>query len=204
MFTAALAALLLAAALWQASRTGELALAQSPDSFPSQEIVDEVSGPYRITARATGSKSVSGTQRVMVNVLEVSSGEPITDARIAVFGTPPDGGRRLYSPALNSPSDRLTYISQISLNKDGVWTIDVEVEAGAGVAGAEGILKVEPRVRSGDNVPYGTAVLVLIILAFAAGVAWLVFQSRRTRRARGISQGRAIGVSPEGEEAERS
>lgn len=174
-----LAALL--AGLWQADG----AVAQTDEESPRQVIVHEVASAYEIVVAVTGVRSVVGPQRLTVNVRDVETREFVTDARISIFGTPPDGGRRLYSPALNSPADRSTYISQIPLNDEGAWVIDVEVTVADELVATEGVLEVEPRVRgSGASVPYGTAVLGLIVVAFLGGAGWLVLQSRKAMKAR--------------------
>ncbi len=180
-----LAALILVTALWQqAAAPGGPVSAQTGGDTPNQVIVDDATGPFRIIASATGTRSVVGPQRITVRVLDAVSSQPVTDASISVFGTPPHGGRRLVSPALKSPGDGSTYVSQIVLDDEGLWVIDVEVTAGLVSAAANGTLEVEPRVRGGSSVPYGTAVLALIVFAFVAAVGWLVYQSKKALRLR--------------------
>ena len=158
-------------------------------------IVNAVSGDYEIVVAVTGARSVVGPQRLtVITVRDVATREWVTDARVSIFGTPPDGGRRLYSPAFNSPADLTTYISQIPLNDEGAWVIDVEVTAAGSLVATEGVLEVEPRVRgSGASVPYGTAVLGLIVVAFFGGAGWLVLQSRKAMKARRLAE---AGDSP--------
>ena len=169
------------AGLWQAGGVN----AQTEEDSPRQVIVNAVSGDYEIVVAVTGVRSVVGPQRLTVTVRDVATREWVTDARVSIFGTPPDGGRRLYSPAFNSPADLTTYISQIPLNDEGAWVIDVEVTAAGSLVATEGVLEVEPRVRgSGASVPYGTAVLGLIVVAFLGGAGWLVLQSRKAMKAR--------------------
>lgn len=173
------------AGLWQAGG----AAAQTDEEFPRQVIVNAVSGDYEIVVAVTGVRSVVGPQRLVITVREVETKEWVTDARVSVFATPPDGGRRLYSPALNSPADPTTYISQIPLNDEGAWVMDVEVTAAGVLVATEGVLEVQPRVRgSGASVPYGTAVLGLIVLAFLGGAGWLVLQSRKAMKARRLAE----------------
>ena len=173
------------AGLWQA----DSAAAQTDEEFPRQVIVNAVSGDYEIVVAVTGVRSVVGPQRLVITVREVETKEWVTDARVSVFATPPDGGRRLYSPALNSPADPTTYISQIPLNDEGAWVMDVEVTAAGVLVATEGVLEVQPRVRgSGASVPYGTAVLGLIVLAFLGGAGWLVLQSRKAMKARRLAE----------------
>ena len=173
------------AGLWQA----DSAAAQTDEEFPRQVIVNAVSGDYEIVVAVTGVRSVVGPQRLVITVREVETKEWVTDARVSVFATPPDGGRRLYSPALNSPADPTTYISQIPLNDEGAWVMDFEVTAAGVLVATEGVLEVQPRVRgSGASVPYGTAVLGLIVVAFLGGAGWLVLQSRKAMKARRLAE----------------
>lgn len=175
----------LSAGLWQAG----VAAAQTEEESPRQVIVNAVSGDYEIVVAVTGARSVVGPQRLVITVRDVETKEWVTDARVSIFATPPDGGRRLYSPALNSPADPTTYISQIPLNDEGAWVIDVEVTAAGSLVATEGVLDVQPRVRgSGASVPYGTAVLVLIVVAFLGGAGWLVLQSRKAMKARRLAE----------------
>ena len=184
------------AGLWQADG----AVAQTEEESPRQVIINAVSGNYEIVVAVTGARSVVGPQRLTINVRDVETKEWVTDARVSIFGTPPDGGRRLYSPALNSPADPTTYVSQIPLNDEGAWVMDVEVTVAGVLVATEGVLEVEPRVRgSGASVPYGTAVLVLIVVAFLGGAGWLVLQSRKAMRARRLAEagdGTAPGDEP--------
>ena len=173
------------AGLWQAGGVN----AQTDEEFPRQVIINEVAGGYEIVVVVTGARSVVGPQRLVITVRDVATREWVTDARVSIFGTPPDGGRKLYSPALNSPVDLTAYISQIPLNDEGAWVIDVEVTVTGSLVATEGVLEVEPRVRgSGASVPYGTAVLVLIVVAFLGGAGWLVLQSRKAMKARRLAE----------------
>ena len=183
-----LTALLILGALWAGLWQADGAVAQTGDDSPRQVIVNEVSGAYEIVVAVTGARSVAGPQRLTITVRDVATAEWVTDARVSIFGTPPDGGRRIYSPALNSPVDLATYISQIALNDEGEWIIDVEVTGAAGLVAVEGVLEVEPRVRSSASVPYGTAVLGLIVLGFLGGAAWLVLQSRKAMKLRKLAE----------------
>ena len=186
----------LSAGLWQAGG----AIAQTEEESPRQVIVNSVSGDYEIVVGVTGVRSVVGPQRFTITVRDVATREWVTDARVSIFGTPPDGGRRLYSPALNSPANPTTYISQIPLNDEGAWVMDVEVTVAGVLVATEGVLEVEPRVRgSGASVPYGTAVLGLILVAFFGGAGWLVLQSRKAMKARRLAEagdGTAPGDEP--------
>ncbi len=184
-----LAALLILGALWAGLWQADRVNAQSEEESPRQVIVNSVAGDYEIVVAVTGARSVVGPQRLVITVRDVATREWVTDARVSIFGTPPDGGRRLYSPALNSPADLTKYISQIPLNDEGAWVIDVEVTVAGNLVATEGVLEVEPRVRgSGASVPYGTAVLGLIVVAFLAGAGWLVLQSRKAMKARRLAE----------------
>ena len=183
----ALTALLVLAALWAGLWQAGGVMAQTDEESPRQVIVNEVSGAYEIVVAVTGARSVAGPQRLTITVRDISTGDWVTDARVSIFGTPPGGGRRTYSPALNSPADPNTYISQISLNDGGAWLIDVEVTTVDGLVVTEGVLEVEPRVRGSASVPYGTAVLGLIVLAFVGGAGWLYLQSRKAMKLRKLA-----------------
>ena len=196
-----LTALLILGALWAGLWQADGAIAQTGDDSPKQVIVNEVSGGYEIVVAVTGARSVAGPQRLTITVRDVATAEWITDARVSIFGTPPDSGRRIYSPALNSPVDLTTYISQIALNDEGEWIIDVEVTGAAGLVAVEGVLEVEPRVRSSASVPYGTAVLGLIVVAFLGVAGWLVLQSRKAMKQRKLAE---AGDRPAASEEPRS
>ena len=185
----ALTGLLVIAALFAGLWQADGAVAQTEEESPRQVIINEVSGDYEIVVAVTGARSVVGPQRLTINVRDFETKEWVTDARVSIFGTPPDGGRRLYSPALNSPADPTTYVSQIPLNDEGAWVMDVEVTIAGNLVATEGVLEVEPRVRgSGASVPYGTAVLGLIVVAFLGGAGWLVLQSRKAMKARRLAE----------------
>ena len=178
---------LVLAALWAGLWQADGVMAQTGEDSPKQVIVNEVTGAYEIVVAVTGARSIAGPQRLTITVRDIATGDWVTDARVSIFGTPPEGGRRTYSPALNSPADPNTYISQISLNDGGAWVIDVEVTTVDGLVATEGVLEVKPRVRGSASVPYGTAVLGLIILAFFGGAGWLYLQSRKAMKLRKLA-----------------
>ncbi len=180
---AALLVVLLAAA--SASQVGRAsAQAEEPPENVLLVIYDEVTGPYRVKVSQIPARAIVGTLRVVVEPTDAETGLPVENALVRIFGTPPAEGERQFSPGLNSPTDRTVYFGQLELEEDGVWTIDVEIDADQGRAIAIAQATIHERTRSGDNTLIGTIVFILVSAGFVGVGTWLWYSSKRARQRR--------------------
>ena len=165
----------------QAQETG-----QQPPPGAELVIFDNSAGPYNVTISQSPARAVLGTIRIVVEPVDAETGLPVENAIVRVFGTPPDGGERQYSPALNSPTDRRLYFGQIVLEDAGVWTIDVEIDSPIGRSIAIAQTTIYGRARSSNGALVGTALFVLVSGGFAGGGVWLWYTSKTARRRRDL------------------
>ncbi len=188
--TRRLAALLIAAALLVVAAIAPThAFAQSDSEQETAVaaegvIFDDLAGPYRVRISQVPARAIVGTLRIIVEPTDATTGLPVENALIRIFGTPPETGDRQFSPGLNAPSDRKLYFGQLQLEEAGVWTLDVEIDADQGRAIAIGQTTIHERARSGSGTLIGTILFTLISLAFVGVGVWLWYTSRKARQRR--------------------
>jgi hypothetical protein len=184
----------LAAALILALTAVPIASAQAiPEDDPNfVTLFDGTAGPYTVRIIQSPPEAVVGSLRVIVEPVETATGKPVTSAIVRVFGNPSEEGERQYSPGLNAPIDPSLYVAQLELDNSGIWTIEVEIDAGPGIAKAFAQTSVRDRARSGSSTQVGTALFILISVAFVGAGFWLWLSSKkaRARKAAMIAAGR--------------
>ncbi len=158
--------------------------AQGEEADPAgTEITRQQTGGYDISIYVSPDQPRADWAVFTVFPRMADTGEPVESAVVHVYGSPADGGRRQGSPALNTPDDRGRYIGRLNLlSYVGLWAIEAEVDGPAGVASVTAPVEVVPRALARENLPYGTTVWALIIVAFVGGALWLVYSSKRARR----------------------
>ena len=159
-------------------------------------LFDDTAGEYGLRIRQLPESPIVGTLQVIVEPVNASTGEPVTDALVRVFATPSEEGERQYSPALNFPSDRSIYFAQLELEHPGTWTIDVEIDGPLGREIAITETSIRSRSRSGDNIILGTALFTLVTVAFAGGGLWVWYSSKKARARRDAAH--RMGHGPTG------
>ncbi len=181
-----LAAGFIAASAFLALTTGNASAQTTEEPPPGAELVifDDVSGPYHLRVSQSPARSIVGTVRIVVIPTDAATGEPVENALVRIFGTPPEHGERQFSPGLNSPTDRTRYFGQMQLEEAGAWTIDVEIDADQGRAIAVSQATIHDRARSGTSTLVGTLMFILISGAFVGSGFWLWYSSKRARRRR--------------------
>ena len=125
-----------------------------------------------------------------MRVRNAATGADIDDALVRVFGTPSEKGERQYSPGLNSPFDPVYYLLQLDLEHAGVWAIDVEVDSELGSGTTVMSIEIENRGRTGESLAWGSALFALVTLAFASGIVWLWYSSKKALKRREEQQRR--------------
>lgn len=172
-----------------ASMFGSFGLAQAQDeaevAIVGYRILGEsTAGPHTVQLQVSPVTALVGTTRFAVRVRETATGADIGDAKVSLLGSPAEKGERQYTLALNSPVDRVFYLSQLELESPGVWAIDVEVESELGAGTTIMSVLVTSRGRDGANTIWGSVLFVLVSLSFAVGVGWLWYSSRKALRRR--------------------
>jgi hypothetical protein len=187
----AIAAALFIVLLAPGSLSGTASAQSEPPVGAELVIFEGTAGPYTVQIAQSPQRPTVGSVRFVVVPVDTATGQPVENALVRIFGTPPGEGERQYSPGLNSPTSRSLYFGQLELDSAGAWTIDVEIDAPQGRSLAVAQTTVNERARSSrDSQIVGTAVFVLVSLAFAGGGAWLWWSSKKARSRRAaIRQG---------------
>lgn len=157
---------------------------QEPPPGAELVIFNGSAGPYDVRISQSPARAVVGSLRIVVEPVDAQTGLPVENALVRVFGTSPEGGERQYSPGLNSPSNRRLYFSQVVLEDEGVWTIDVEIDSPLGRSIAIAQTTINGRARSSNGAFLGTALFVLVTSGFAGGGIWLWHSSKTARKRR--------------------
>ncbi len=155
-----------------------------PETIQELVIYDDVTGPYDVKIIQFPARAIVGTLRIIVEPKDAETGQPVENALVRIFGTPPEEGERQFSPGLNSPTDRTRYFGQLELDDAGLWTLDIEIDGDHGRAIAITQATIHERARSGEATLIGTIVFILISAAFVGAGVWLWYSSKRARRRR--------------------
>ena len=147
-------------------------------------IGEDVVGPYTIQVQISPVTPRPGISRFAVRVRDEQTGEDVTDAIVRIFATPSEKGEKQYSPALNSPFDKVFYLAQLDVEHSGVWAIDAEVESELGTGATVMSILVADRNRSAESGAAGQALFALVTLSFIVGVSWVWYSSKKALRRR--------------------
>lgn len=143
---------------------------------------EEVAGPHLVQVQVSPAAPKVGIVRFAVRVRNLETGEDIDDAIVRIFGTPSERGEKQYSPALNSPFDPIFYLSQLDFEESGIWAVDVEVESSLGTGSTVLSIRVSPPSRGATANVWGSALYLLVTLAFIGGATWLWYSSKKARQ----------------------
>jgi hypothetical protein len=147
-------------------------------------IGEDVVGPYTIQVQVSPVTPRPGISRFAVRVRVAETGEDILDAKVRIFATPSEKGEKQYSPALNSPFDKVFYLAQLDVEHPGLWAIDVEVESELGTVATVMSIQVADRSRSAESGAAGQILFTLVTLSFVLGVTWIWYSSKKALRRR--------------------
>ncbi len=160
-------------------------LAQDDEPIVGYRILGESQGgPHTIQLQVSPPAPILGISRFAVRVKDTATGKIIENAKIAVLASPAEHGEAQYTLALNSPVDPVYYLSQLKLETSGIWAVEVSAESDLGSGTTVMSVLVNDRARSGTGNVWGQALFILITLAFASGIFWLWYSSRKALRQR--------------------
>ena len=152
------------------------------EAIPGYVMLGEaVAGPHTVQVQVSPANPIVGISRFAVRVRDSRTGVDVEGAFIRLFGTPAEQGEKQYSPALNSPVDRVFYLAQLELEHAGVWAIDVDVDSELGTGVTVMSLQVGSRARS-DAGGWGAVLFLVVTLAFVGGIAWIWYSSKKARK----------------------
>jgi len=147
-------------------------------------IGEDVVGPYTIQVQVSPVTPRPGISRFAVRVRDAESGEDIPDAIVRIFATPSEKGEKQYSPALNSPFDKVFYLAQLDVEHPGLWAVDVEVESELGTGATVMSILVADRSRSAESGAAGQILFAIVTLSFVLGVWWVWYSSKKALKRR--------------------
>ena len=147
-------------------------------------VAEDPAGPHTVQLQVSPANPIVGTSRFAVRVRDNVTGVDVDNAFVRVYATPSEKGKKQFSPALNSPFDPIYYLAQLDLEHAGIWAIDVEVDSQLGTGRTVMSSEVQPRQRSGAGNDWGSGLFILVILAFALGISWVTYSSKKALRQR--------------------
>jgi len=158
-----------------------LALLASPATAQDagKELFRGQQGPYMVSVSVLPENTVVGTLHFSVAPLDAATSLPVTDARIVLVANNPDpSGPAFQARALDTPAAPGVYLSNITFNKPGLWTLAVTLESAAlGEATLNVPLEVGPQPIGPS--PGGAFVFLGVLFVLVGGVAYLWYSARR-------------------------
>jgi hypothetical protein len=161
------------------------AQAQQEEAIVGYRILGESqAGSHMIQLQVSPVTPIVGTSRFAVRIRDAATGEDITDAKVTLLGAPAEHGEAQYTLVLNSPVDPIFYLSQLDLETEGLWALEVGVETELGTGTTVMTVQVDSRGRDGTGNGWGTALFSLISLSFVAGIGWVWYSSKKALKRR--------------------
>ena len=163
-----------------------VAQVQQEEAIVGYRILGESqAGSHMIQLQVSPVTPIVGTSRFAVRVRDAATGEDIDDAKVTLLGSPAEQGEAQYTLVLNSPVDPVFYLSQLDLESEGLWALEVGVETELGTGTTVMSVQIEPRRRDGTGNGWGTALFALVTLSFAVGIGWVWYSSKKAIKRRG-------------------
>ena len=141
-------------------------------------------GAHLIQLQVSPVTPIVGTSRFAVRIRDAATREDIDDAKVTLLAAPAEHGEAQYTLVLNSPVDPIFYLSQLDLETEGLWAVEVGVETELGTGTTVMSVKVQPRGRNSTGNGWGTALFVLISLSFVVGTGWIWYTSKKALKRR--------------------
>ncbi|MDA1281235.1 MAG: hypothetical protein O2921_01195 [Chloroflexi bacterium] len=161
------------------------AQAQQEEAIVGYRILGESqAGSHMIQLQVSPVTPIVGTSRFAVRIRDAATGEDITDAKVTLLGAPAEHGEAQYTLVLNSPVDPIFYLSQLDLETEGLWALEVGVATELGTGTTVMTVQVDSRGRDGTGNGWGTALFSLISLSFVAGIGWVWYSSKKALKRR--------------------
>ena len=144
-------------------------------------LITQQAGPYEVALGSIPDRPVVGALHMTMTVSESAAQALVLDADITVVGTGPDAEASEIGPlrAQNSPTNPAFYDISTTVDRVGIWSFNVSVDAGAGVGQTEFAIDVQTAN------PLFKILTWITVVGFLALVAMGVMPVLRQRRRRG-------------------
>jgi len=123
-------------------------------------------GPYRIDVSILPGQAVVANTHLSILIISLASGEPVTEANVALSGTGPEGSTA-FGP-IPAPNDFNPQFFETNLPFDlaGEWEVTVEVASELGPA----VMVVPMRVREGGSSINWILIAALAVVIVTVGI----------------------------------
>ena len=163
-----------------------VALAQTPpDAAPAfQPLFEREVAPFKVAMGWTPAAPQVGFVNVGVAPTALTTGAPVTDARITVIADPQNPASEAFEVvAVNLPTDPNVYRANMKFEHADNWALTVRVESPTvGETSFQTPLVVLPPPIESES--SGGWVFLGVFAVLAAGAGYLVWSARRAQRAR--------------------
>ena len=151
-------------------------------------------GPYDINVVSALSNLSLGQARFFITILDVTTGKPVTDARVLVRLKGNLNDTQGWATALYVPGEPDHYEARIVLDAPGTWKVSVEVTSSLG---NEEIVASTLEIPTTRSYTSGSIVFagVFVLLLLGAGYVW--WSARRAQRQR-----MGLGPASEGDSSD--
>ena len=148
--------------------------------------VRQVVGPHDVRAQTITSTLSTGRVRLIITVLEATSGRPVPNALVRIWTTRKSTGARGWALALSGPAAPERYEATVRLDSSGVWLLEVEINDSLGDS-----LLMLPSVEVPALKRYtaGSLVFVAITLVVVLGGGYVWWRIRQEQQKRGVTPG---------------
>ena len=107
-------------------------------------VVSQEKGPYRIDVSILPGQAVVGNTHLSVFILALATGDPVTQAKVAVSGTGPAGATDFGPiPAPNGSSPQF-FETDLPFDLEGDWTVMITVASDLGEEAVQVPMNVQP------------------------------------------------------------
>ena len=159
-----------------------LILASSADANGRvARLITQQAGPYEVALGTIPNRPVVGVLHMTMTISDSSTDTPVLNADVTVVGTGPNVQAAEIGPlkAQNNPTDPVFYDISTTVDRAGIWSFNISVDADAGEGQTEFAIDVQTANPLVKILTWATVVVFLALVALG------VMPALRQRRRRG-------------------
>ena len=145
--------------------------------------LEEVANPYLVRLWQVPENAVAGYIQYGVELRMANDNSAVGDAAITIYAQPPNDGELQKSPSLNTPSAPEFYQSLVSIDRGGIWELEIRIQRPTEQSVFYD-LEVLERVRSGEALVPGEVLYALFVLLLIPMVLVFIWWGAQKRRAK--------------------
>ena len=149
-------------------------------------LITQQAGPYEIALGTIPDRPVVGALHMTMTISDSSTQTPVLDADISVVGTGPGATEIELGPlrAQNNPTDPAFYDVNTTVDRVGIWSFNVSVDADAGEGQTDFVIDVQTANLLVKIMTWAWVAVFLAIVGLA--VIPVIRQRRRRGRSAGV------------------